>query len=814
MMKKYTKLLALLLAAVMVFTMLPLALADEAQMEGVTQTGEETPSVSLALDSSLGEGAKDELAALETAEKDEPIVGAMSSTVDEADAVWSYTPVSGNATYYYDQLSDAYKYGLVPDSAAGMQTAGTLKLLKDWTIDNTVGSVVGSTSTGAATAGSAATVALIDYPGKKLNIDFNGHTIQINTPSDSDDRATLVRLGRGNLDMDYSVHIFSSAKDGSGNTIRGTFSKNKNKSTMRGIVMDYGGGSGQRNVVIEDMNVTTIKNEPVVNLMGTENNLTIRNSTITSATTSYGAVTIDTPTCTTTTKVTANVTLENSTLNGGLAGLMLLSCKKNVRTNYTTDFSSSLTFIGTNVVNCNSATVGAQHHGILIAEHCDGTAASMSDIVYDTEPEDVSVTSAGGAPEFTDEIIDTKCITTVREEIPAAVIMGDVNDDGEVNERDVLALRRWIVGGYGVTINEETADVSHDDIVNGIDITVLRRYFAGGYGVSLDDPNEYKLFKLDLTDDTQYKTYGRAYMVEHGVNLLWPDDGIEFTAMCEGSVELSYLAGENVYFRSFVDGVEVARPVATSAGTSVTVATGLSRGEHTIRLVRDTDISKSNLQFVLRAVNLTGVQSSVTKPANKSLLIEYVGDSITAGKYTLPDLGEPGQHAATLSYAYLTSQALDADWVVTARGGIGLCRTTTNGGGSCPKTMAQCYDYVNPFAADANLIEYGFERKADVVIMALGTNDSTSKIPEDEFLEATRTIIDMIRARNGSDVKIVVLANMMSSSRNAHLQSVATEKGTYYLKVTLDNSGGNNHPSVSGHETIARELTAYLRTIL
>ena len=61
--------------------------------------------------------------------------------------------------------------------------------------------------------------------------------------------------------------------------------------------------------------------------------------------------------------------------------------------------------------------------------------------------------------------------------------MGDVNGDGRINGTDVTFLRRYITGGYGVSINELAADINGDGRINGTDVTFLRRYITGGYGV-------------------------------------------------------------------------------------------------------------------------------------------------------------------------------------------------------------------------------------------------------------------------------------------------------------------------------------------
>ena len=54
-------------------------------------------------------------------------------------------------------------------------------------------------------------------------------------------------------------------------------------------------------------------------------------------------------------------------------------------------------------------------------------------------------------------------------------IPGDVNDDDEVNNKDLGVLRRWL-NDWDVTIDELAADVNRDGEVNNKDLGILRRY--------------------------------------------------------------------------------------------------------------------------------------------------------------------------------------------------------------------------------------------------------------------------------------------------------------------------------------------------
>lgn len=67
----------------------------------------------------------------------------------------------------------------------------------------------------------------------------------------------------------------------------------------------------------------------------------------------------------------------------------------------------------------------------------------------------------------------------------SAFTPGDINNDGEVNAKDVTMLRRYLAGGFEGEeydyINDISADCNGDGFVDAKDITRLRRYLAGGW---------------------------------------------------------------------------------------------------------------------------------------------------------------------------------------------------------------------------------------------------------------------------------------------------------------------------------------------
>lgn len=62
---------------------------------------------------------------------------------------------------------------------------------------------------------------------------------------------------------------------------------------------------------------------------------------------------------------------------------------------------------------------------------------------------------------------------------------GDANEDTIVDIKDVIAIRRFITGGYGAIINESAANVNGDAIIDIKDAIAIRRFITGGYGTVL-----------------------------------------------------------------------------------------------------------------------------------------------------------------------------------------------------------------------------------------------------------------------------------------------------------------------------------------
>ena len=87
---------------------------------------------------------------------------------------------------------------------------------------------------------------------------------------------------------------------------------------------------------------------------------------------------------------------------------------------------------------------------------------------------------------FLNIVIVLCCLTCVTFPVDALnTLWCDLNADDYINTTDIVMLRRYVAGGYGIILNEWRADVNEDGQLNTTDVVIMRRYVAGGYDVEL-----------------------------------------------------------------------------------------------------------------------------------------------------------------------------------------------------------------------------------------------------------------------------------------------------------------------------------------
>ena len=97
---------------------------------------------------------------------------------------------------------------------------------------------------------------------------------------------------------------------------------------------------------------------------------------------------------------------------------------------------------------------------------------TAGDDFYDNNGEQVDVETKGS-------------VITVLDYLP-----GDVNSDQLINSKDIVLIRRHIVGGYEQKINTRAANANGDQKINSADVIYWRRYITGGYTLSPPEPSD------------------------------------------------------------------------------------------------------------------------------------------------------------------------------------------------------------------------------------------------------------------------------------------------------------------------------------
>lgn len=324
-------------------------------------------------------------------------------------------------------------------------------------------------------------------------------------------------------------------------------------------------------------------------------------------------------------------------------------------------------------------------------------------------------------------------------------------------------------------------------------------------------------YALNNTATWAKKLDGRMEATADYITCDWSASGIEFTATLKGDVVFEVDAKtkvgaskEGCYFRAYVDGAAYLNgesPYYEAKGQSWITLKNIPEGTHTIKLVKATGYTLANVD--LKNVTLDGTVAE-TAPADKDLFIEFVGDSISCGWGVVG--GYDGAYTAqdaTLAYPYLIANTLNADYSVVAVSGQGIIKGNPG--------IAGGYKYASPYRSTTT--EYGFARKANVVVINADTNDSYDNYPVENYINALKSFVEYVRAKNGNDAHIILVCNMMRTDYTDAIKELTNTLGGmsskyYYYKATTAAGVHSAHPTAEENVTYASEIGGMIDAIL
>ncbi|MBR7132009.1 MAG: hypothetical protein IKD04_00595 [Clostridia bacterium] len=357
---------------------------------------------------------------------------------------------------------------------------------------------------------------------------------------------------------------------------------------------------------------------------------------------------------------------------------------------------------------------------------------------------------------------------------------------------------------------------------------------------------ETSVFKISDIEG-KYKTQGRTELVDDTLFMDWSASGIEFSANCSGDVSIKVnttririTSGDTggIYFTVVIDGVvqysELRIPKDNNATrwtsnstkypfvirnkgiTEFVIAKDLSPGVHKFEIYNQTEANDG--AFGIQSISLNG--EILTKKGNNELLIEFVGDSITAGygNISVGGKGRPLYQDATRGWPYLTAKKLNADWSVIAQSGI----TASNGVGWSAGAVSMQTVYPKLRYYSNNITNYDFKRTADIVVLGLGTNDLWTYQNSGKSLDYLKgefqEMIKLVRKHN-PNAKIIWIYGMMINTADGLIKGAVKElggskNGIYTLSLPRNVAGGEGHPDLSAQQSYADSLSSFIKAVL
>jgi len=331
------------------------------------------------------------------------------------------------------------------------------------------------------------------------------------------------------------------------------------------------------------------------------------------------------------------------------------------------------------------------------------------------------------------------------------------------------------------------------------------------------------MIKTVLKNKENIKFIGRTSFEKDGAFVFYSAAGIEFNAEVKGDLKIKMQATRidhsksgGIYFKVFLNNKFHKKIHITNELETEFVLANDLHGEYNVKLIRDTE-------FVYGAVcvkELVFNGKFLEKPQDKDLYIEFIGDSITCGfgllykgQKTITN-NKPSISSATCGYAYKTAKALNADYSLISQSGIGVFVGYVR-----EYNMKEIYPYICKRYSEE---KYGFERKPNIVVINLGTNDvgandDLDHKPLSEIKQGFTDFLKVIKKHNPTS-KIVWCYGMMRNEYNDIIKEVVKELGgkesnLYTFHLPRNNEGFRWHPSQKGQTNAAKALSEYLKNL-
>jgi hypothetical protein len=330
--------------------------------------------------------------------------------------------------------------------------------------------------------------------------------------------------------------------------------------------------------------------------------------------------------------------------------------------------------------------------------------------------------------------------------------------------------------------------------------------------------------KLVAFNDARITYSGRTLYQPDAAVLQWPGASVKINFNGTGMAVVLKDQDTSNYYNVILDNQVIARIHPDTAKKTYQLATGLSKGKHTLELFKRTEWDKGKTMFYgFMPVKEASVLPASALPQRK---IEFYGNSITCG-YATEDLHNDSSigffENNYVSYAAITARHFNAQYSCIAKSGIGVLVSWF------PLIMPEMYDRLDPTDSTS---KWDFSKYTpDLVVINLFQNDAwiTQKPDNAEFKHrfgtkapsaaeivlAYKTLVQNIRSKNPNAKIICALGSMDATQTGSPWPGYIEEavKQLHDQKIythffPYKNTPG--HPKVLEQKQMADDLIAYI----
>lgn len=310
-----------------------------------------------------------------------------------------------------------------------------------------------------------------------------------------------------------------------------------------------------------------------------------------------------------------------------------------------------------------------------------------------------------------------------------------------------------------------------------------------------------------LYEENKLLPIGHSAVVDNALQMDWTNSGFEISGNISGELKIETVREDNAGFVNvIIDGanpLKVNVPVGT---TTITVASELTAGEHTVRVLSGTSPSFGTL--TVTDIIYNGELKKHIADSSKIRMMA-IGDSITAGfgiNGKNNDSIEIANKIATsdgyYSYAAIAARTLGAEIDTVAKEGAPISEVHENVNKLNRRDGAPNWDWKT--------------NQNDIIIINLGTNDEwISGKTEETALADAKALLEDMRAKN-PDAYIIWIYGMMrkeyATSYTGAVQYM-NQKGdskVFSLEMTANTEALEGHPSANAHTEYAAQLVTFI----